>query len=567
MIRAVPSSRIVVLLLAVSAFLAYELTASAQSEAPEGGPGVKDAGHTSDVIPPWQKSSPWFEVGAAAARAARSGAPSAQRARNVILFLGDGMGIPTVTAARIRAGQLAGGTGEDSSLTFDSFPFTAFSKTYTVDHQVPDSAGTMTAIVTGVKTRSGTIGVNENVALGDFRAVAGNTLATILDVAESRGMATGIVTTTRVTHGTPAALYAKSADRQWEDDADMAASDQAARDAGVPDIARQLVEYSIGDGIEVVLGGGRTSFLPGAVADPEHEGVKGRRLDGRDLVGEWTGRSPGGKFVWNRAQLLELDPASTTRVLGLFEPEEMAYEWQRANDPAGEPSLTEMTQAAIRMLSGDPDGFFLMVEGGRIDHAHHQANAYTALGETIEFAHAVEAAVAMTSPADTLVLVTADHGHAMAISGYARRGNPILGLVEQPYVPSQLGVPERQLERDACKRPYTVLTYANGPGHMQPCRSEETPVSHEHSPSREMGTAPADADEPPKGSTLSCRPDLTNVDTTDPDYHQEGLIPLLSETHSGEDVPIYATGARAAMVHGTLEQNVIFHLMIEAMAP
>jgi alkaline phosphatase len=526
-----------------------------------------DVAAASDVTPAWQRTSPWFEQGAAAAHEARRSSPSAPRARNVILFVGDGMGIPTVTAARIRAGQLAGGSGEEYSLSFDRFPYTAFSKTYTVDHQVPDSAGTMTAIATGVKTRSGTLGVNENVAMGDFAAVAGNSLATILDIAESRGMATGIVTTTRVTHGTPAALYAKSADRQWEDDADMAASNQAARDAGFPDIARQLVEYSIGDGIEVVLGGGRTSFLPGAIADPEHEGVKGRRLDGRDLVGEWTERAPGGKFVWNRVQLLDLDPTSTTRLLGLFEPEEMAYEWQRSNDPGGEPSLTEMTQAAIRVLARDPDGFFLMVEGGRIDHAHHQGNAYTALGETIEFANAVQAAVAMTDPADTLVIVTADHGHALSISGYARRGNPILGLVERPYAPSELGVPERSLERDACGRPYTTLAYANGPGHMQPCRTATPPVSSEHSESREMGKPSAADGGTTAVPTPNCRPDLTNTDTTAPDYLQEGLIPLTSETHSGEDVPIYATGARAAMVHGTIEQSVIFHLMLEALSP
>jgi len=541
-------------------------TVAAQSTSPSEIP-AGDPATVSDVIPAWQRSSPWFEQGMAAARDARHRVPVGGRARNLILFVGDGMGIPTVTAARIRAGQLAGGSGEEHSLSFDRFPFTAFSKTYTVDHQVPDSAGTMTAIATGVKTRSGVIAVNEKVAVGDFTAVTGNTLASILDVAESRGMATGIITTTRVTHGTPASLYAKSPDRQWEDDADMAVSAQAARDAGFPDIARQLVEYSNGDGIEVVLGGGRTSFLPSAMADPEHAGVRGRRLDGRDLIGEWTSRSPGAKFVWNRAQLLGLDLATTERVLGLFEPEEMTYEWQRGEDPGGEPSLREMTDAAIRLLSRDPDGFFLMVEGGRIDHAHHQANAFTALGETIEFANAVEGAVTATNPAETLVLVTADHGHALAISGYARRGNPILGLVERPYAPSELGVPERSLELDACGRPYTTLTYANGPGHMQPCAGPSSSSSHEHSPSREMSERAASGTAAPKAPAPSCRPDLTREDTTAPDYRQEGLIPLSSETHSGEDVPVYATGARAALVHGTIEQSVIFHLMMEALSP
>jgi alkaline phosphatase len=295
--------------------------------------------------------------------------------------------------------------------------------------------------------------------------------------------------------------------------------------------------------------------------------MKGRRLDGRDLIGEWTARSAGAKFVWNRTQLLDLDPTSTQHVLGLFEPEDMTYEWQRQNDPAGEPSLSEMTRAAIQLLARDPDGFFLMVEGGRIDHAHHLANAFTALGETIEFANAVEAAVATTNPAETLVLVTADHGHALAISGYARRGNPILGLVERPYAPSELGVPERSLERDTCGRPYTTLTYANGPGHMQPCAGPSSPSSYEHSQSRDMAKPSAAAAAAPNPSAPSCRPDLSSEDTTAPDYRQEGLIPLSSETHSGEDVPIYATGARAALVHGTVEQSVIFHLMMEALAP
>jgi alkaline phosphatase len=499
------------------------------------------------IVPPWQAESPWYQSGRAAARDARARVAPSPRAKNVILFLGDGMSISTVTAARIRAGQLAGATGEEYSLSIDRFPFTAFSKTYTVDHQVADSAGTMTAIVTGVKTRSGVLGVDESVALGDYTTVADGALTTILDIAESLGMATGIVTTTRVTHGTPAALYAKSPDRQWEDDADMAALALAASERGFPDIARQLVEYPHGDGIEVVLGGGRSSFLPSSAVDPEDVGETGRRLDGRDLVREWLSIFPNPAFVWNRTQLFEIDPNTPSHVLGLFETEDMEYEHQRATDVGGEPSLTEMTQVAIRLLSRDPDGFFLMVEGGRIDHAHHRANAFTALGETIEFSNAIDAAVAMTHPEDTLIIVTADHGHTLTIGGYARRGNPILGLVEKPYEPTPLGVPERALDRDTCGLPFTTLTYANGPGHAGHCavRSEEHAVNPVSSP--------------------GCRSDLSHRDTIAADYLQEGTVPLSSETHSGEDVGVYAWGARAQIVHGTIEQHVIFHLMLEAM--
>jgi alkaline phosphatase len=515
-----------------------------------------DLGDDRGVVPESQRRSPWYEAGRAAVRDAKTLSPARGRARNVILFIGDGMGISTITAARIRAGQLAGATGEENTLSFERFPYVALSKTYTIDHQVADSAGTATALFAGVKTRSGVLGVNENVALGDFVAVSGNEVSTILEIAERRGLATGVVTTTRVTHGTPAALYAKSPDRHWEDDADMVALAPAATSAGFPDIARQLIEHSIGDGIDVVLGGGRTSFFPVAIEDPEDKGVKGRRLDGRDLIGEWLTSGRHAAFVWNRQQLLELDPDATGRVLGLFDPEDMEYESKRASDTAGEPSLTEMTRVAIRLLSRDPDGFFLMVEGGRIDHAHHQASAFMALGETIELASAVEAAASATNPRDTLIVVTADHGHVLTISGYPRRGNPILGLVDESY---EGATGARQKAVDHCGLPYTTLSYANGPGHSRACPPSPTPPTGEVA-----GDETARASSPDAAAVG--RRDLTGVDTTAPEYLQESTVPLHSETHSGEDVPVYAQGPRSHLVHGTLEQNVIFHILLAAMS-
>ena len=139
------------------------------------------------VVPDSQRLSAWYAAGRTAVRDARALAAPRGRARNIILFIGDGMGISTVTAARIRAGQLAGGTGEENFLSFERFPYLALSKTYTVDHQVADSAGTATAIFSGVKTRSGVIGVNENVPLGDYAAVRGNEVTTILDIAVDIG--------------------------------------------------------------------------------------------------------------------------------------------------------------------------------------------------------------------------------------------------------------------------------------------------------------------------------------------------------------------------------------------
>ncbi len=153
-------------------------------------------------------NSSWFEAGQeAVARARRNEAsrnPDA-RAQNVILFLGDGMGITTVTAARILEGQLRGETGEENWLSFERLPHTALIKTYNTNQQTPDSAGTMTAIVTGVKTRSGVLSVGESVQRGDHEATRGQVLTTIVEQAEQRGLSTGVVTTTPVTHATPAA--------------------------------------------------------------------------------------------------------------------------------------------------------------------------------------------------------------------------------------------------------------------------------------------------------------------------------------------------------------------------
>lgn len=156
------------------------------------------------------------------------------KAKNVIVLIGDGMGISTLTSARILQGQLNGQLGEEGYLSFESFPHTALVKTYNVDAQTPDSAGTMTAMMSGLKTDVGVIGVDEDISRGDCSTVAGNEVITALELAEIKGLATGIISTARVTHATPAATYAKSADRNWEDISDMP---EAAISGGCKDIA------------------------------------------------------------------------------------------------------------------------------------------------------------------------------------------------------------------------------------------------------------------------------------------------------------------------------------------
>lgn len=465
-------------------------------------------------------------------------------ARNVILFVGDGMGISTVTAARIHAGQLAGHSGEEGYLSFGQFPFTGMAKTYNVNAQTPDSAGTMTAIISGLKTDMGVIGVDEEVERGVCASVAGNEVMTFLELAEIAGMATGVVSTARVTHATPAATYAKSADRDWEDISDMPPE---AVDGGCEDIASQLVNFEANlearvpgadvNGIEVVMGGGRRHFLPDDPAFNSPDAVsatEGDRSDGRDLTAEWRARYPDGVYVHDSAGFEALDTGAVNRVLGLFNESHMRYEADRGNDIAGEPSLTAMTTAAIDLLDNGENGFFLMVESGRIDHAHHAGNAHGALTETVELSRAVAAAVAATDPRETLIIVTADHSHVFTIGGYPRRGNPILGKTVT------VGETGPALAADGL--PYTTLAYANGPGFHD--LGDET-----------------DADAVELYEPYGGRADIGGVDTTAPGYHQEALLPLASETHAGEDVGLYATGPGAHLVSGTHEQSIVFHIM------
>ncbi len=473
--------------------------------------------------PAEETAAGWYADGQALIAERRLARGEPAPARNVILFVGDGMSFATVAAARILEGQKRGESGESNLLYFEQFPHTAFSKTYNTDRQTPDSAGTMTAMVTGVKTFAGGLSVDQQARPGDCESAQGRELVTLLDIASLAGLATGVVTNTRITHATPAALYARTPHRRWESDAGMP---EQARQAGCRDIARQLVEYDIGGGIDVVLGGGRREFLPEDGQDPEYPELAGHRKDGRDLIGELQERHPEGRYVWNLDQFREAVEQAELPLLGLFEPSHMQYEHDRGDDAAGEPSLTEMTRESIALLSDRGDeGYFLMVEGGRIDHGHHGNNAYRALTETIEFARAIEAAHKMTDPQETLIVVTADHGHAMVFAGYPARGNPITGLVRRPDDDGKPG--ELQLDRDG--RPMTTLRYFDGPGY------------------REDG-----------------RPDYVGVDPNDPDFRQEAPIGLRSATHSGEDVPVYATGPGAEVLHGVFEQNVIFHAMLQA---
>lgn len=466
------------------------------------------------------------------------------KAKNILLFVGDGMGVSTVTAARILAGQQKGMSGEENSLSFEKLAFSGLAKTYNVDAQTPDSAGTMTAMMSGVKTDVGVIGVAESVVRGDCSSVTGSELTSALELAEIAGKSTGILSTARITHATPAATYAKSADRNWEDISDMPA---AAIAAGCQDIADQLVNFEPNlearypgldvDGLEVVMGGGRRHFIPKDAAYNSADAsssIEGDRTDGRDLITEWQAKYLDGSYVFDQVGFNAIDPAITNRVFALFNESHMQYEADRHNDIAGEPSLQEMTAKAIDILDNNANGFFLMVESGRIDHGHHAGSAFNALTDTVEFANAVQVAMNNTNPDETLIIVTADHSHVFTIAGYPKRGNPILGKVVN------VGSDEVALASDDL--PYTTVGYTNGRGY------------------RNLGNE-TNADAVYAESSVVGRVDLSEINTLSSGFHQETLVPTSAETHAGEDVSIFASGPGAHLVNGTNEQNVIFHIM------
>ncbi len=449
-----------------------------------------------------------------AACGGNSSAPAAPR--NVIFFLGDGMGMTTQTAARIYK------VGEDGELTMDTLPESAFVKTYSNNAQVTDSAPSMAAYMTGVKMNNEVISMSADTAAfdatgKDYLSGAdstcpasgnGSAVTTLLELAKKAGWGTGAVTTTRITHATPAATYAHVCHRDAENT-----------------IAAQTVpggsgyNTALGDGVDVLLGGGRQFFLPTASG--------GKRTDGRDLTAEFGAR--GYTYVKNKTEFDAASASSTKKLVGLFTNSHMSYDIDR--DATVEPSLAEMTTKAIDILSKNQTGFFLMVEGGRIDHALHETTARKALQDTVAFDDAIKAAIDKMKTLDvdlknTLIVVTADHDHTLVLNGYAARtgattaASPgVLGLLKN-FVNGALSL-------DSGGNPFTIIGFGNG---------ENRPAN---------------------------RGALTDAQVADKTYHQEAAIPMAagSETHGGTDVFLGAIGRGAENFSGVITNTEVFNLI------
>ncbi|MFT3719813.1 MAG: alkaline phosphatase [Pseudorhodoferax sp.] len=445
-------------------------------------------------------------------------APAPQK--NVLFFLGDGMGITTLTAARIYS------VGEDGELTIDRLPESAFVHTYSNDGQVTDSAPSMAAYMTGVKMNNEVISMSADTRATDADGKPyhvkydstcpatgnGSPVETLLEQMKAAGYGTGVVTSTRITHATPAATYAHVCHRDAENT--IAA-------ALVPGGAGYNAK--LGDGVDVIFGGGTSYFTPAADG--------GKRNDGRNLISELKTAKYG--FAADKSAFDKLPVDGNTKIAGLFTRDHMSYDLDR--DPAKEPSLAEMTGKAIDALSARKKGFFLMVEGGRIDHALHATNARRALQDTVAFDNAIKTALEKMEKVDpglknTLIVVTADHDHSLQMNGYAARtgktepGKPgVLGLVMN-YVDN------RRPSTDVDGNPYTVLGFGNGPGYKL------------------------------------TRGPISDAELEHPDYIQEAVVPMPAggETHGGADVFLGATGLGADHFSGVLTNHEVFGLIKKA---
>ena len=289
-------------------------------------------------------------------------------ARNVILFLADGAGLPTVNAASLYA------YGKPRALYVQNMPHIGLSDTSTASSWVADSAAGMTAIVTGRKTHNGVVSQSASAVRGQKD---GEPLKTILEYAEEKGLATGVVSDSSMAGATPAACYGHANDRSKHGE-----------------IFLQILEPRFGDGVDVVIGYGRKDILEKTAAL------------GVDLPAKL--RQKGFTYLETPAALNDLELA-TGRVVALFDEAEF--------------DLAAVSAHAIRILSRNPRGFFLMIESNT-----HGANPRRNLERMVAFDNIVRRA-ADARRHDTLIVFTADHSHDLRLHGGGQKGENILPFI------------------------------------------------------------------------------------------------------------------------------------------
>lgn len=286
--------------------------------------------------------------------------------KNIIYFIGDGMGPTHVALARYYSLFILGKDLNMASIMKDGS--TAYMTNYSADHIVTDSAAAGTALATGFKTNNGMISITPD----------GRKRDTILEKAQSVGKSTGLISTARLTDATPASFASHSENRGLENE-----------------IAVDMLEHKV----DCLLGGGLMHFIP--------QNTQGSgREDTRNLLTE--AQKSGYTVIKNAKQLNSIHAYNINRLLGLFSLSHMPYELDRNSNEV--PSLSEMTEKALQILNKNRTGFFLMVEGGRIDHAAHANDAASVIKEVLAFDMALGVALNyQKKDPNTLIVVTADH--------------------------------------------------------------------------------------------------------------------------------------------------------------
>jgi alkaline phosphatase len=286
---------------------------------------------------------------------------SAQHPQNVILMIPDGFGPASLTMARDYRQQVTG--DKSKGLALDEY-LVGTARTYSTDSWVTDSAAGATAYACGIKSYNGAIAVDPQ----------GKPCATLFEAAKEKGITTGVVVTTRITHATPAAF-----------------SSHVPRRANEDDIAAQQIEQ----GMKVIFGGGGMYFTP--------KETGGKRTDGRNLLTE--SKAKGYTVVQD---LASFRAATKAPLMAVFAPDHMNFEIDR--DPNVQPSLAEMTKKALELVKNSPKGFLIMVEGSRIDHAAHANDLGGHVHDILAYDDAVRVALDFAkADGNTLVISVADH--------------------------------------------------------------------------------------------------------------------------------------------------------------
>ena len=455
-----------------------------------------------------------------------------RRAKNVILFIGDGMTIANRTAARVLSKGITEGKYQ-GKLTFDDMPNIALIGTSGSDSLITDSANSMSAYTTGHKTAVNAMGVYVSRATDNLSHPKVETIAELIK--RNTKMSVGIVSDAELEDATPGAVVShtrRRADKQY--------------------IADQL----LASGAEVILGGGSAYFYP--------QSTKGsKRKDDKDLVSAF--KSDGYQTVFTKQELLKAsEDKSTKKLFGVFHPDNMDGSLDRlflkkntvAEFP-NQPDLTEMTQSAINVLSKNPNGFFLMVEAALIDKFNHPLDWERAAFDTIMLSNAVQIAkdFAKTHP-DTLIIVTPDHTHSGSISGvvndakpgplrekvgtYADAGYPNYPKANIEGYPNQIDVSKR-----------LAFFYGAYPDHYE--------TMH---PQLDGTFVPAIKGE---GGVFVANPKYTQLQ--EDAIHVGGNLPSHQDAgvHTADDAVLSAMGPGSEKFHGFMDNTEVFKVMVQTL--